>query len=265
MMLDTGNSNIICDLDDRGVATITLSRAQKRNALSLAMWIAIGELFDKLSDESSVRCVILTGAGGHFSAGADISEFSVVRADAKAGQEYDRLNDAATAAIRNCRKPVVAAVSGVAVGGGLGLAMACDLRVGDSSIRMGIPAGRLGLVYSILDSTLLVERLGLTRAKEVLLTGTIFGLTDAVRLGLVDRVAEPEALSGARALAGEIALNAPLSLIGNKAILNAVADGSAPSRQAELNELIAQAFDSRDYREGQAAFAEKRAPRFTGA
>lgn len=265
MMIATNEPSIACEVDADGVAIVTIRRARKRNALSLAMWIAVGELFDRLSSEPSVRCIIFTGEGGHFSAGADISEFSEVRADAKAGQEYDRLNDVATASIRNCRKPVIAAVSGVAVGGGLSLALACDFRVGDASVRMGIPAGRLGLVYSIMDSSLLVERLGPTNTKEILLTGAIFDIENARRLGLIDRLGDPDALSGAQKFAAEIALNAPLSLSGNKAIVNAIADGSASRRTEELNKLIAKAFDSADYQEGQAAFAEKRAPRFEGA
>jgi len=119
-------------------------------------------------------------------------------------------------------------------------------------------------VYSAKDCALLVERIGSTAAKEVLLTGRIFGLDDAMRLGLVDRVAPSDATQQAHALATEIAGNAPLSVMGNKTILNAIANGSAEGRLPELNALIAQAFDSSDYREGQLAFAERRAPQFTG-
>ncbi len=264
MRIDTNNAHIVCEADAKGVAVVTIQRVQKRNALSLAMWIAVGELFSRLSTDPAVRCVILTGDGGHFSAGADIAEFGTMRADAKAGQEYDRLNDEAMTAIRNCSKPVIAAISGVAVGGGLGLALACDFRIADASVRMGIPAGRLGLVYSIMDCALLVERLGATRAKEILMTGTIFNFDEALRLGLIDRSAAGDPLKAARVFAGEIALNAPLSLSGNKAVVNAIADGSVSSQRQELETLIALAFDSHDYREGQAAFAEKRAPRFVG-
>jgi enoyl-CoA hydratase/carnithine racemase len=261
----TGHANLLCAVDAEGIARGVIDRPAKRNALSLAMWQALGATFDALSRESAIRCVILAGAGDHFSAGADISEFGEVRADAAAGLDYDRVCDEATIAIRDCRKPVIAAVSGFAVGGGLGIALACDFRVVARSARMGIPAGRLGLVYSILDCSLLVERIGATKAKRVLFTGSIFSFDDCVGLGLVDVDSGEDAMAAAAGLAGTIAGNAPLSLAGNKAIIGAVADGTASARRAELEGLIAQAFDSEDYREGQRAFAEKRPPAFRGA
>lgn len=254
---------ISCELDDAGLALVRIRRPEKRNALTLSMWRALTDIFAGASEDPSCRCVILTGDGGHFSAGADISEFSENRADAQAGLEYDEVCDRTTLAIRNCHRPVIAAMSGVAVGGGLGLALACDFRLADKSVRAGIPAGRLGLVYSVLDCSLLAYRLGETRAKEVLFTGSIYGSEDAARLGLVDRVAE-DALEAARDLAGSIVRNAPLSVAGNKAILNAVTDGTAARRDAELKDLIARAFESEDYAEGRRAFMERRPPVFRG-
>ena len=136
--------------------------------------------------------------------------------------------------IRDCTRPVIAALSGITVGGGLGLALACDLRVADETIRTGIPAGKLGLVYNPLDCRLLAQRIGVTKAKEILFTARIFGFEDAMRLGLVDRVAKKDALGTARELAAEIADNAPLSIAGSKAILNAVSDGTAMAQEEEL-------------------------------
>jgi enoyl-CoA hydratase/carnithine racemase len=255
---------VTCQTDSEGVALIRITRPEKRNAMALSMWVTMGSLFRRLDDDPAVRCVILTGDGGHFSAGADIAEFGEVRANAAQGLEYDRINDETTLAIRNCRKPAIAAISGVAVGGGLALALACDFRVADATARMGIPAGRLGLVYSVLDCRLLAERVGVTHAKEILFSGSIVGIDDAARLGLIDRRAEGDVLGAARTLAAEFTRNAPLSIAGNKAILNAIANGTAPGRMAELERWIADAFDSEDYAEGQRAFAERRAPRFTG-
>ena len=255
---------ILCDFDATGVGVVQIARPEKRNALSLSMWRALSGVFRASSANPSIRCLILTGAGGHFSAGADISEFADVRANARAARTYDEICDEATRAIRDCAKPVIAALSGVTVGGGLGLALACDLRVADETIRAGIPAGKLGLVYSLLDCKLLAQRIGATKAKEILLTARIFGFEDAIRLGLVDRAAKKDALSTAKGLATEIAANAPLSVAGSKAILNAVSEGSAALREAELQKLIDAAFDSADYTEGVRAFGERRPPRFIG-
>ncbi|MBV9567979.1 MAG: enoyl-CoA hydratase/isomerase family protein [Hyphomicrobiales bacterium] len=261
---NSDDARITCDLDPKGIAIVHIMRAEKRNALSLSMWKALGAVFAAASANRSVRCVILTGSDGHFSAGADISEFPDIRASAEAARHYDEICDQTTLAIRDCTKPVIAALSGITVGGGLGLALACDLRVADETIRTGIPAGRLGLVYGILDCRLLAERIGVTRAKEILFTARIFGFEDAMRLGLVDRAAKKDALSTAKELAEEIAANAPLSIEGSKAILNAVTSGTATAREEELQQLIDAAFDSADYAEGVRAFAERRAPRFTG-
>ena len=255
---------IICDLDSAGVGIVQIARPEKRNALSSSMWRALHGVFRASSANKSIRCLILTGFGGHFSAGADISEFADIRANAEAARKYDEICDMATLAIRDCTKPVIAALSGITVGGGLGLALACDLRVADETIRIGIPAGKLGLVYSLLDCTLLVERIGVSKAKEILFTARIFGFEDAMRLCLVDRAAKKDALSTARELAAEIAGNAPLSVAGSKAILNAVSGGTAIAREDELRKLIDAAFDSADYAEGVRAFGERRAPRFSG-
>ncbi|MBV9113134.1 MAG: enoyl-CoA hydratase/isomerase family protein [Hyphomicrobiales bacterium] len=255
---------IVFDLDAKGIAIVQIARPEKRNALSLSMWKALGAIFAASSASRSVRCVILTGSDGHFSAGADISEFGDIRGSAEAARRYDEFCDKATLAIRDCTKPVIAALSGTTVGGGLGLALACDLRVADETIRTGIPAGKLGLVYSLLDCRLLAERIGVTKAKEVLFTAHIFGFEDAMRLGLVDRVAEKDALITAKEFAEEIGENAPLSIAGSKAILNAVSSGTAIAREEELQKLIDAAFDSTDYAEGVRAFGERRAPHFTG-
>jgi enoyl-CoA hydratase/carnithine racemase len=254
---------ILCSLDSAGVGIVQIARPEKRNALSSSMWQALQGVFRAASANNSIRCLILAGSGGHFSAGADISEFAGLRANAEAARNYDEICDKATLAIRDCTKPVVAALSGSTVGG-LGLALACDLRVGDETIRTGIPAGKLGLVYSLLDCRLLVERIGITNAKEILFTARLFGFEDAMRLRLVDRTAKTDALAVAKELAAEIAGNAPLSLAGSKSILNAVSDGTAMAREGELRRLIDAAFDSADYAEGVRAFGERRAPRFSG-
>jgi enoyl-CoA hydratase/carnithine racemase len=247
-----------------GIATVTLHRPEKRNAVSLAMWRRLREVFAELAARADVRLLILTGAGGHFCGGADISEFSRLRADAQSGRAYEAVNEAAILALRDCCKPTIAAVSGYGVGGGCALALACDLRVGDASTRMGIPAARLGIVYGEVDCALLYRRVGLANAKRILFTGRHFDATECAAIGLLDIMAAGTALAGAHALAAEIADNAPLSLAGCKLVLEALAGGTAAARRSELNAAIQGAMGSADYREGARAFLEKRKPAFTG-
>lgn len=262
--IQTDDSRISCKRDEDGIAVVRILRSEKRNALSLSMWETMGKLFLNLGKDAAVRCVILTGDKGHFSAGADISEFPKVRANAEQGLAYDRINDETTLAIRNCPKPVIAAISGVAVGGGLGLALACDFRVADNTARMGITAGRMGLVYSLVDCSLLTERVGVTNAKWILFSSAIFDIDASTKLGLVDRHATEDVLKEAREMALSFIGNAPLSMAGNKHILNAIADGTLKQRSAELEGYIATAFNSEDYVEAQKAFSERRSPAFHG-
>jgi enoyl-CoA hydratase/carnithine racemase len=247
-----------------GVATIVLNRPSKRNAVSLAMWRRLGEIFAELGGRDDVGVIVLTGAGRHFCAGADISEFASVRADAQSGRSYEAANEAATVALRDCRKPTIAAISGYGMGGGCALALACDLRVGDDSTRMGIPAARLGVVYGELDCALLYRQVGLANAKRVLFTGRAFDAQECLSMGLLDIVAAEPALAAAQALAQEMVGNAPLSLAGSKLILEALSTGTVAARRDEISDLIEAAMDSADYREGARAFLEKRKPAFSG-
>jgi len=247
-----------------GVATVTLNRPAKRNAVSLAMWRRLREVCADLGTRRDVRVVILTGASGHFSAGADISEFAAVRADAETGRIYEAATEACTVALRDCPRPTIAAISGYGMGGGCTLALACDLRVGDATTRMGIPAARLGVVYGALDCALLYRQVGLAGAKRILYSGRAFGAEECAAMGLLDVVASGTALEGAEALAREMAGNAPLSLAGCKIVLEALAAFDVGNRRAEITALIEEAMNSADYREGLRAFLEKRKPAFTG-
>jgi len=251
-------------VDGGGVAVVTLNRPEKRNAVSLEMWRALGRLFGELNKRDDVRVIILNGAGDNFCAGADISEFSKVRFDAESGRIYEEAGEFATLAIRDCGKPTIAAISGYALGGGCGLALACDFRIADRSARVGITAARLGIVYGTLDCELLYRQVGLANAKRVLFSGQHFAIEDCVAMGLVDIVATESALAAAQAYAATIAANAPLSVAGSKLILEAIAAGAAEACKMEIAEVIDHAMKSSDYREGAQAFIEKRRPNFTG-
>src|SRR5690606_26144894 len=144
-------------------------------------------------------------------------------------------------------------------------ALACDFRVGDQTTRMGIPAARLGIVYGPLDCSLLLRQVGLANAKRVLYAGRAFELAECRRMGLIDEVADAgTALDAAKAWARQLAASAPLSIAGAKLVLDALAAGTVAAQAHEIEAVIARAMDSADYREGQAAFAGKRAPRFVG-
>lgn len=256
-------SDIRLTLDPSGLATVTLNRPARRNAVTLAMFQELTKMFLRLGEDAGVRAIVLTGAGGHFSAGADIAEFAHVRRGVKDGTTYESHLDACTEALMSVPKPTIAAVSGYCLGGGCGLAVACDFRIAHASARFGIPAARLGIVYGTLDSRNLLSLVGLARAKEILFTGRRLDAGEALSAGLVDRVADD--LDGAvRAFAAEMAANAPLAIAGAKLVLGALARGEAERRAPEIDAAIARALGSEDYREAVRAFGEKRAPRFTG-
>ena len=250
-------------VSDTGVAVVTFNRPEKRNAVSLAMWRDLESIFRDLAARN-VRAVILTGAGGNFCAGADISEFPTVRADAEAGRIYEEAAEGAARAIRDFPRPTIAAISGYGVGGGCGLALSCDFRVADSSSQMGIPAARLGIVYGPLDCELLYRQVGLANAKRILFSGQFYDLADCVRMGLVDFQTGGDALQAAHAFAEELVAGAPLSQEGAKFILEAIDAGAVAAREDEINGLIDRAMNRADYREGGRAFLEKRKPVFVG-
>jgi enoyl-CoA hydratase/carnithine racemase len=251
-------------VDASGVAVVTLNRPDKRNVVSLAMWRSLGEIYRGFAGCGDVRVVILTGAGGHFCGGADISEFSKVRNSVEDARSYGAAGREATQAIIDLPQPTIAAVHGYGVGGGCGLALACDLRVGDATTQMGIPASRLSIVYGSLDCSLLLRAVGLANAKLVLYSGRYFPLADCRSMGLIDVISEQGALPGAHALAQEFCTRAPLSQRGAKVVLEALDRGEVEQRAAEIAAVQEAAVNSDDYREARRAFLEKRTPTFTG-
>ena len=256
--------DILVQVDAAGIAVVTLNRPEKRNAVSLSMWRGLGEIYTGLARRTDVRVVILTGAGGNFCGGADISEFSKVRNSVEDARIYGQAGTDATHAIINLPQPTICAVTGYGVGGGCGLALACDLRVGDATTQMGIPAARLSIVYSTLDCDLLLRAVGLANAKLVLYSGRYFPSGDCRAMGLLDVVSAEGALAGAMTLARELSTRAPLSQRGAKVVLEALARGEVDRRQAEIAAVQEAAVNSEDYRAARQAFLEKRAPVFTG-
>ncbi len=248
------------------IGVLAIDNPARRNALDLGMWQAIPAAIAALANDGEVRVVILRGAGDlAFAAGADISEFATVRASAEGGRLYEAANLAAFDAVARCPKPVVAMIRGFCLGGGLGLALACDLRVAASGATFGIPAGRLGVGYPPGAFAYAVAALGPMRAKELFFTARRIDAQEAERLGLLTRlVAEEDLERETASLAEAIAANAPLTLRAAKAGIDAATGLPGAPDEVALQDLAGACFDSDDYREGRTAFLEKRNPAFRG-
>jgi enoyl-CoA hydratase/carnithine racemase len=246
-----------------GIATVTLARPAQRNAMTLAMWREVGRHFEALGVDGQVRGIVLTGAGSSFSVGADVTEFERVRGSAEAAADYETAVDACAEAIAAAPKPTFAAIGGYCLGGGCHLALACDFRVGAPAAQIGIPAARLSIVYGVRSTQRLLALVGLVEAKRLLYGGERYDAARALGIGLIDEIAE-NPLGQANKLARAMAVNAPLSIAGAKAILSGLAMGPGGLDEASAQRAIDTAADSADYREGRLAFAEKRPPRFRG-
>lgn len=251
---------------DGAIATVVFNRPGMRNAISLAMWREIARVADGLGKDESVRAVVFRGAGTEaFASGADISEFNEVRKDVATAQAYNTETEAAYRAVRRCPKPTVAMIYGFCMGGGMALAMACDLRFAAEGAKFGIPAGRLGIVYGLESTRQLVDLVGPAYAKDILFSARTIEAQEAFAIGFVNRLLlVPELEPYTYEYLRKVAANAPLSVRGAKLIIEAALEDGGVSRQAEIRRLGLEAFESDDYKEGTRAFLEKRPPRFQG-
>jgi len=246
------------------VATVVLNQPARLNALSQASWTELGQRMRELSAAADLRCVILRGAGVKaFAAGADIVEFQTVRADAVQGRAYGELIHDTMQAIGTCAHPTIAAIRGVCIGGGLEVALACDLRICSEGSRFGIPINRLGLTMGYGELIGLLAVVGPAVAKEILLEGRVFDAHEARDKRLVHRVVADESLEAeVQAAAARIAAGAPLVARWHKRFIHRLS--IPPSlTETDWNEGYA-CFDTEDYREGLSAFLAKRDPRFRG-
>lgn len=243
------------------VARLVLNRPEKRNAIDQTMWEAIPRLVDLAMTAPGVRALILASSQpGMFCAGADIDEFSARSASAAWRAQNQAAIRGAQLAIARAPKPLIAAIDGDCIGGGCGLALACDIRIASPGSRLGITAARLGLVYSLHDSKLLVDLVGPGQAKRMLYTGMLLGADEALRIGLVEELSE-NPLTAAETLAAQIAEASPLSQNGSKAIIRRILDG-APDDDAASAALFDSAFTGPDFAEGVGAFLARRKPVF---
>ncbi len=251
---------------DGPVATVILNRPRMRNAINLAMWAEIARLTEAFGKDDAVRAVVYRGAGtAAFASGADISEFPESRKDAETAQRYNATTAAAYAAVRECAKPTIALIHGFCMGGAVGLAMACDLRFAAEGSKFGIPAARLSIVYPTEAIAQLVDLVGPAYAKDILYSARTVDAEEALRIGFIQRlVPAGELETYTYDYLKKVAANAPLSVRGTKAQVQAIFEGISDAHREHLRNLGIATFDSEDYREGTRAFLEKRAPRFQG-
>ena len=249
---------------DGAIATVTLNRPEKLNALTRPMWRRLGEAFIGLSADDSVRCVILRGAGTRaFAPGNDISEFATERSNVEQARAYGEDMRRTLEAVDGCRHPVVAQIHGVCVGGGLEIAGLADIRICGESSRFGVPINKLGLVMAYAEIGALIALAGESTALEILLEGRVFDAREAKEKGLVTRVVPDDKVEEeARATARRIAEGAPLVARWHKKFARRLRD-TRPLTPEEYDEGFA-CFGTEDFRAGYQAFLEKRKPGFNG-
>ena len=245
-------------------AYVTIKNPAKRNAMTQAMWIAMGDIMLELGSRRDIRCIVLRGAGeAAFGSGADIEEFRALRADRQQAIAFARDGHRAMQAVRDCPVPTLAAIRGACVGGGLELAAFCDIRIAASDSRFGVPIARLGAVLAYPELEGLVRLAGPVGALEILLEGRLLNADEACRRGLVSRVVD--ALEFEREVAdsvGRIIAGGPLNARWHKKFV-ARLGCSDPLTEAELDEGYA-CYDTEDYQIGYQAFLAKQAPEFIG-
>jgi enoyl-CoA hydratase/carnithine racemase len=251
---------------DGGIVTVTLDRPDKHNAISYAMWHALGRLLPVLAEDEACDVVVLRGTpGGPFSSGADIGEFSTLRADPAGAKLYGEAVEAGEQALLRFPKPTVALVQGFAIGGGSQVALACDLRVCGRDSRFGIPPAKLGIVYALGSTARLVEVVGPAWARWILLTGELLDADTALRIGMVHEVVEPgQVEERTYALARTVASRARVSVVGGKALIARAVQGRL-DEDDEVLALYRSSWTSAEYAEGVAAFLGKRTPDFGSA
>ncbi len=249
-----------------GIGWMVYNNPTRRNAVSLAMWQAIGDIMERFEQDPAVRVVVMRGAGGKaFVAGADISEFDSKRSNAEQKAAYGAMSARGSRALASLSKPLIACIEGYCIGGGLAAALNADVRFATPDSQFGIPAAKLGLGYGYEGLAKLSREVGPAAARDILLSARFLDAEEALRLGLINFIETRDTIEDAvTEYARRVAGNAPLTVKAAKAAINAWEKGGAEEELDNVRQLVDACFDSDDYKEGRRAFAEKRTPRFGG-
>jgi enoyl-CoA hydratase/carnithine racemase len=251
---------------DGAIGWMIFNNPERRNAVSLDMWEAIPTILEEFEKDAAIRVIVLTGAGERaFVSGADISEFAERRSTAETVRHYDAVAERASNALYNAAKPTVAMIRGWCVGGGVAVAITCDIRIAAEDARFGVPAARLGLGYKMSGVRRLMDLVGPAVTKDIFFTARHYRAAEALRMGLVNEVVPTGELEAfVRGYAGMIAENAPLTIAAVKRTVAELLRDPGQRDGAAVAAMIEACFASEDYREGRTAFMEKRPPRFRG-
>ena len=252
---------------ENGVGWMVFNNPERHNAISLEMWEAALEIMAGFTADKSVRVMVLTGAGGKaFASGADISKFKDERQEAAAVAHYQATTQKAYEAIQAMPIPTIAMIRGYCIGGGTAAAVCCDIRICTENAKFGVPAAKLGLGYGLQRARPLFDLIGPAYAKEMFFTGRNFDAREAEKMGLVNRVVPDDQLEATvDEMAQTIAGNAPLTVRCAKIVVGELLKDPDQRDVAATERAVAACFASSDYKEGQAAFMEKRKPKFIGA
>ena len=251
---------------DGPIGWIVFNNPARRNAVSVEMWEALAEIVDDYAKDDAIRVIVARGAGGKaFVSGADISEFEQKRSTPESTEAYRRISERGGEALRLVGKPTIAMIEGFCVGGGVSLALSCDLRIAGESSRFSVPAARLGLGYELPGVRKLVQTVGPAFAKEIFYTARQFNASEALQMGLINRmVADDQLESYVADYARMIAANAPLTVASIKTIVGEALKDESERDEALCDRVVDRCFNSEDYVEGRRAFMEKRPAAFKG-
>jgi len=249
-----------------GIAILTINNPEKLNAISVEVAAGLGEALTALRDDSTVRVLILTGAGEKaFISGGDISQFDKTRPNAAVAAKSAEKFRERQGLLANFPRPTISAIRGYCLGGGLGTALNTDIRIAAHGSKFGIPAARLGIAYGFDGLSRLTALVGPSRARLILYTGMRFSAEEALSFGLIDQLVAPDELWPATlAIAGQIAENAPLSIAASRITIGEIVKDHDKRDMQAVADIATKCMDSEDFREGRRAFMEKRAPRFVG-
>ncbi|MEY3886140.1 MAG: hypothetical protein RL650_232 [Pseudomonadota bacterium] len=251
---------------DKHIGWITFNNPARHNAVSLEMWEGLAHIAHQFTADPDIRVVVVQGAGGKaFVSGADISEFENQRNSAESETHYNAVSAKGMHALKNINKPTIAMIQGYCIGGGVGVALNCDIRIASDNSKFAVPAARLGLGYEYEGVRKLVDVVGPSFAQEIFFTARQFSASEAMGMGLINRMVAADALEQyVQQYAEMIASNAPMTVASIKTLVSEIVKDEAKRNMDLCEKVVAACFNSEDFKEGRTAFMAKRKPVFKG-